>query len=191
MFERQTDVVEAFKQALLAKRIDVEGRVEPRAVHHRLGFQVDRQSASVRLIRPLEEFLDLGLRQADGEHSVLEAIVEENVGERRRDHDAKAEIGQRPRGVFSRGAATEVRPSQKDRCISERFSIEDEIWVFTALRVEAPIVKEEVAEARPLDPFEELLRNNGVGVDVDSVQRSDQAFMADERLHNNPPGDSP
>ena len=47
----------------------------------------------------------------------------------------------------------------------------------------APVVEQELAEARALDPLQELLRHDLVGVDVGAVERGDRARDADERLH--------
>ena len=165
--------------------VSVEVELEP-VRPDRLRLQVDGQLAAL-----LHERLHLFLRQRHRHEADLDAVRAEDVPERGRHDRLEAPVLERPGRVLPRRATSEIGACQENRRIAERIAIEDKLGVFPALRIESPIVKEEVAEARSLNPFEELLGNDGVGVDVDSVQRCDQAFMADERLHNNPPGDSP
>ena len=53
-------------------------------------------------------------RQDDGQQTVLEAVVEEDVAERGRDERAKAVVEQRPRRVLARAAAAEVAAREQD-----------------------------------------------------------------------------
>jgi hypothetical protein len=47
-----------------------------------------------------------------------------------------------------------------------------------------PLVKQVGPETRALDRFQELLGDDGVGIDVGPVERRDQAAVDGERLHD-------
>ena len=64
--------------------------------------------------------------------------------------------------VLARGAAAEVAPGDQDRV---RLELD--------LAVADPVVEEELAEAGALDPLQELLRDDLVGVDVGAVEHAD------------------
>ncbi len=83
LLEREGDVVQAVKQAMAAERFDVELEAKPGFVGNRLRFQIDGESIRRRVGVTLEKFFDLGFAQRDRKRSILEAVAEENIGERR------------------------------------------------------------------------------------------------------------
>ena len=76
----------------------------------------------------------------------------------------EAVVLQRPRGVLAARAAAEVRPGGEDRVGRQ-----------VPARLLRPVVEEELAEAGALDPLEELLGDDLVGVDVGAVEHGDRA----------------
>mgnify|MGYP000750722315 CR=1 FL=1 len=106
------------------------------------------------------------LRQDDGQDAVLEAVVVEDVGERRGDDCPKSSILECPRCVFSRRSGTEVGAGDEDHRLGVLPAIEDEARVRLTLGILCPIPEEERSKAGALNALEELLRNDLVGVDI-------------------------
>ena len=63
--------------------------------------------------------------------------------------------------------------------------IEYEIRVRAAVGQQTPVEKEELAEPGPLDPLEELLRDDLVGVHVHTTKRRDHTTVLYEGFHSN------
>ena len=76
--------------------------------------------------------------------------------------------------MLARRAAAEVPPGEEDRGATELGPVELEPGPLVAVLVEAPVVEQELAVARALDPLQELLRDDLVGVDVGSVEDRDR-----------------
>ncbi|MNU11903.1 hypothetical protein D3C72_2601240 [compost metagenome] len=55
----------------------------------------------------------------------------------------------------------------------ETVLVQRERRIVVAFLVETPLEEQELSESRAFDPFEELLRNDGVRIHVDPVHRSD------------------
>src|SRR3954447_5497633 len=91
----------------------------------------------------------------DREEPDLRAVGVEDVAEGRRDDGLEAKLPERPWRVLAGGAAAEVPSGDEDRV---RLELD--------LAVADPVVEEELAEAAPLDPFQKLLGDDLVGVDV-------------------------
>ena len=98
----------------------------------------------------------------------------------------------RPGRVFAAGAAAEVLAGQQDAGALVARLVQHEVriglaavWVLAGLtRVQvAPCVKQVGAKAGLADRLEELLWDDGVGVDVGAVHRGHQAFEEGEFLH--------
>ena len=62
----------------------------------------------------VHQLVDVFLRQHDRQDAVLEAVVEEDVGEAGRDDAADAEVLQRPGRVLARRAAAEIVAGDQD-----------------------------------------------------------------------------
>ena len=75
----------------------------------------------------VDQLVDLGLRQGDGQDAVLEAVVVENVGEARRDDATDAEIEQRPGRVLAARAAAEIFPGDENLRLVVRRLVQHEI----------------------------------------------------------------
>src|SRR5205823_12844832 len=114
--QREADLVEAVQQAMLAERIDLEAHAERLVgARHRLPLEIDHQPEAGKSVALVEQAIDLRLRKDDREEAILERVGEEDVGERGRDHAAKAVLHQRPRRMLARGAAAEVLARDQDR----------------------------------------------------------------------------
>ena len=81
-----------------------------------------------------EQPIDLRLRQHDRQQAVLEAVVVEDVGVRRRDHRAEAVVGERPRRVLARAAAAEVAAREQDRRALVARLVQHEVGIERPLR---------------------------------------------------------
>src|SRR5580704_17691658 len=112
--QRQTDIVPALQQTLLAEGIDLEFDAAAVRAAHLLLFEIDADDRVGTALGVIHESVHVGLRQRDGQDAVLETIVIENIGKRRRDNTANAEIEKRPRRVLSARAAAEIRTRYKD-----------------------------------------------------------------------------
>src|SRR5205807_10136890 len=111
------------------------------------------------------------------QQSDLQAVLEEDVAERRREDRLEAVVLQAPRGVLARGAAAEVPARDQDLRAGVLRPVQLEG------RILAPVPEDELAVTRPLDPEQELLRHDLVGVDVRAVEDGDAAFDAADGLH--------
>src|SRR6185295_5647952 len=176
--QREADLVQPVQQAVLAERVDVEVKgLFAVDSGDRLALQVDEQAQTGKRVALVEQAIDLGLGQDHRKKAVLERVGEEDVGERGRDHAAKAVVDERPRRVLARGAATEVLARKENgRALVARL-VQDELAVL------APLGEESLREAGALDRREVLLRDDLVGVDVGAVEGGDQAVQYCEFLH--------
>jgi hypothetical protein len=115
LLQRETDIVEAFHEAALEKRIDVESDHATIRASDLLVGKIDGDGG-VRPARGIvKQLVDLALRQGDRQNAVLEAVVVEDVGEAWCDDAADAEVEQRPGRVLARRAAAEILAGDQDR----------------------------------------------------------------------------
>ena len=91
--------------------------------------------------------------------------------------DLEAVVLERPGGVLPRRAAAEVPSGDQDRRPGVLGPVQLE------RRVLPPVVEQELAVAGALDPLQELLRDDLVGVDVGAVEHRDAAGRSPEGLH--------
>src|SRR5579875_3366504 len=151
LLERERDVVEAVQEAVLGLRIDLERRRAARPAD-RLLREID-----LRLPR-LADRGDRLLVEDDRQQPDLRAVVAEDVGEARRDDRLEAVVLEAPGRVLPARSAPEIAPGDEDRVLWE-----------VPIRLLGPVVEQELAEAGPLDPLEELLGHDLIGVDVVAV----------------------
>src|SRR5580704_8763772 len=123
------DVVEAFEQAFLAVRFDVELDHAAVGAADFLLLEIDGERRVGAALGIVEQFLQILRRHLDRQHAVLEAVVVENVAERGRDHAGDAEIQQRPRRVLARGAAAEIVAGDQNLRFAIGRLVEHEILV--------------------------------------------------------------
>jgi hypothetical protein len=150
--EREPDVVQTVQEPVFDLVLDLEledagGAVDRLVVEVDAGLPRLGDGAAVLLLEDRRQQPDLG------------AVRVEDVGEGRRQDRLEAEVLQRPGSVLAGGAATEVGAGDEDRV---RLQLD--------LAVAEPVVEEELSEAGPLDPLQELLGDDLVGVDVAAVQ---------------------
>src|SRR5690606_17275922 len=134
------------------------------------------------------------LVEHDGQQPDLVAVVEEDVGERRRDDRPEAVLLQGPGRVLATGATSEVLAREQDRGPLVTRLVQHEVGIERAPGVVharlAPIEITQVVEqvrAKPgaLDGLQELLGNDEVGIDVLAIERGDQTLMYGKSLHAN------
>ena len=99
--EREADIVKPVQQAMLAMRVDVKADDAPVRPLNFLALEIDGQPRIGPAFGILEKFFKLVGRHPDRQHSVLEAVVVEDVAEGRRDHASDAEI-HKAQGACSR-----------------------------------------------------------------------------------------
>src|ERR671911_2206045 len=150
-------------------RVEVERDRAAREAH------LERLEVDLGLAR-LHQGADLLLGQHNRQEPDLRAVGEEDVGEARRHDRLEAVVLERPRRVLAARAAAEVRSRGEDRVRRE-----------VPARLLRPVVEEELAEAGPLHPLEELLGDDLVRVDVGAVEHADGAGDGRDRLHHRSP----
>src|SRR5580704_12687224 len=91
----------------------------------------------------------------------------EDVAEAGREDGAEACVLERPGGVLARGAAAEVAPREQDRRTRLVRGAQLEAGILH------PVEEEELAVAGALDPLQELLGDDLVGVDVGALEHDD------------------
>ena len=89
-----------------------------------------------------------------------------------------ATIAWKPKSSSAQGACSREEPQPKLRAGDQ-----DRVRLQLDLAVADPVVEEELAEAGPLDPLEELLGDDLVGVDVGAVQHRHLALDHVDRPH--------
>jgi hypothetical protein len=191
--QRQADVVKAIEQAVAAEWQHVERDLFTLRPHDDLALQVDGELVAGEGVHLVEQLGHGGFGQHDGQHAVLEAVAEEDVGKAGRDDRAKAVLLQRPGRVLAAGAAAKVAPGQQDAGARVARLVEHEVWVGLARRFGhaglaglvqvAPFVEQVGAKPRALDRLEELLGNDGVGIDVLAIHGGHKALVYGEFLH--------
>ena len=114
LLEGEADVVEPVQQAVLAEGIDLEGDRAAVGAGDHLALEIDGQHR-VRAARGVvEQLVDLLLRQGDRQDAVLEAVVEEDVGEEGATMQRMPKSSDRPGRVLARRAAAEIVAGHED-----------------------------------------------------------------------------
>ena len=183
VLQGQADIVEAVQQTVTSKLVHRELRAKSLRVPHFASLQVDRDLVIVDLLGAPRQRRNFLLVQAHGKKAVFCAVIGKNVGERRGDHRAKPEIGERPHGVLARRPTSEVFPGdQNARCPIARL-MKHELRISLAVRSESPVIKQELPETCALNALQELLRDDLVGIDVDPVERCRKTAMHCKGFH--------
>src|SRR6476646_3683260 len=99
--QRQTDIVPAVQQTLLAEGVDLKLDAAAVRTTQLLLFEIDTDDRVRAALGVIHKFIHVGLRQRDRENAVLETIVVEDIGKRRRNDTANAEIEKRPWRVLA------------------------------------------------------------------------------------------
>src|SRR3989338_7765140 len=192
MLQGQADVVQAVQQTMFTKRLHLEIIHRPVRRGDALSLQVDLQTIARRNLHRLEQRIHLFRSQADRQQAVLEAIIEKDVGETRRDDGAETVIFQRPRRMLARTAAAEIFARQQylraliARLVQHKIRIQ---WTLAVVHARlaviqiTPFVERIRAEAGTLDRLQELLGNDRIGIDIGAIQRRDQAVEQGKFLH--------
>src|SRR5581483_2515203 len=114
VLEGETDVIEPLQQTVPGELIDRKACIQTVRVVHGTFFEINGDLIIRDFGRFARQFRRLFLAENDRQHSVLNAVIGEDVGEGGSDHCAKAEIGQRPHGMLARGTAAEVLPCHQN-----------------------------------------------------------------------------
>jgi hypothetical protein len=158
-----------------------------------LAFEVNGELVPSRSVGV--KSLEIGRREDDRQHAVLEAAVQgkvtivrqpsilgnfssphatsnslvvENVGKRRRSDTPDPKVVDRPRRVFSRTSTPKVGSrTDQDLGPPKRFLVEHKVWVLLlGLWVVTVFVERSLAQPGPLERLQELLGDDHVRVNV-------------------------
>src|SRR6185437_7123534 len=177
---------------MFAKRIDIEEERFATGRSHRLAFQINNQPITLSCLYFSEQTIHVARTEHYGQQADLEAIVEKNIGEAGRDDYLETIVLQRPRCMFPARTTAEICTRKQYLCIVVTQQIEYEIrirltlcGVYTRLAVIqiTPLIEQIPPETRSLDGFQKLLGNNGVGVDVCTIQRRHQPLTRNKFFH--------
>jgi len=102
VLQGQSDVVETVKQAVTRELVSGKTRRQASSIIDGALFEIDRQLVSWHFGGSPRDLITLLPGQHYREQTVLNAVVGKDVGERRSNHHAKAVIGERPDGMFTR-----------------------------------------------------------------------------------------
>lgn len=178
--QSKANVIETVDQAVLAESIDIKvGELVTSGVLDLLVDEIDLDfAAGVGLSGDLGQ--DGLVADDDGQHAVLEGVVEEDIGEGGGDDALDAEVEEGPGGVFTGTTAAEVGAGDdEDLRVAVDALVQDERGVLGAVLV-AELVEQGAAKTGALDGLEELLGDDGVGVDVGAVHRGGDALQGGE-----------
>ena len=153
----------------LAESINVKGNFLAIRTTNLLIFEVNLEHGVGTLVGIFHQQIQLILGYLDGQNSVLEAIVEENICKTGRDYTADAEIQQCPWRVLARGATAEILARDNNLCRPIGWFVEHEVRIFAAGLVLPHFSKSMFAKARPLDRLQIVLRDDHVGVDIHDI----------------------
>ncbi len=183
---RQRNIIEPFEQAALLQWMDFERVWLPVGAGHGLLRQIDFDgSADLRVKLPAHLAGDLRW-YAHRQQAVLQAIAREDVAKARCNDRAESKGMQRIDRAFPRRSATEVALRHDDPGVAIRLPIEDEIGMFGALGIEAPVVEQDALVIRTARHLVEARGTKLVGIDVDLVDRHRNGFEHAKRLHDQP-----
>ena len=118
----------------------------------------------------LEEILDFIGLEAHWQHSVLEAVVVKNVRKGRRNYCSEPIVKYCPNRMLAGAAATKVLSRNHDPSARIFWAVQHKLFSWLAVTVKAPVVKQVLAKAIPVDKLQELLWHYLVGVDIDPIK---------------------
>src|SRR5205814_5213246 len=109
-----------------------------------------------------------------------------------RQDGAEPVLAERPDRVLARRATSEVLPGEEQARTLRGRSVQLEVRIGRAVGPKAPVVEQRRPEPRALHPFQELLWNDLIGVDVGARQRRELAGEPHKGLdHAAPPPPPP
>src|SRR5581483_7565078 len=181
--EREADVVEPVQESVPRRPVHLERELLARRPDEHAALEVDGHGRAAVEVDALHQPLHVRLVELHGEHPDLAGVRAEDVAEGRRDHDVEAVVLERPRGVLARRAAAEVAAGEQDLGAGELGPVQLAAGARLSLLVVAPVEEEELAVAGALDPLQELLGDDLVGVDVRTVEHRHPAADDAQRLH--------
>ncbi len=85
--------------------------------------------------------------------------------------------------MFAAGAAAKIAAGQQDAGPGIFRPIQYELQIVRSVVQISPIEEQELAEAGSFNPFEKLLWNDLIGIDVRSIHRNDESGMCGEWTH--------
>ncbi len=163
---------------MAAERINAEAVGFIPGFHH-FRFQIHFKRHARICLNQREQFIDLFVAQRHRQQLVVEAVAVKDIREAGGNDHLKAEVCQRPGGVFTRRAAAKVFPRQQDGCAFVLREVQNEIRIrhLAFIVQETPVVEQVRAKAGAGHLLQKLLRNDRVRINVSGVQRDNTARM--------------
>ncbi len=125
-------------------------------IFHALGFEIDCELVAFDFFRAAHDFRNLRVAETNRQQTIFQAVIGEDVGERRGEHDAEPEIGERPDGVLAGRSAGKILARHEDsRALIARI-VKNKVSDLLPVAREAPVIKQKLPEAGALDALEEL-----------------------------------
>src|SRR3990172_2202304 len=107
-------------------------------------FKIDSQPIARMCSAAAEQIVDDRLRQADGQHAVLETVAVKNIGKAWSENRPQPVVGQRPRRVLAARPTAEVAPRKEDRRPRVLGPVQLELGIGRTVVEKSPIEKEEL-----------------------------------------------
>jgi hypothetical protein len=192
MFQRHANIIQSADVTILVERIDIKADCVPVRQDDLLCGKIDQKAVARIFQDRAEQVVNDVFIQHDGQQAVLPGIVKKDIGETGCNYNTETMVHQRPHGMLTRRPTAEIMAAQQDRGALVMWMIEHKIRVLFAAAVVhagfavvkvAPFIKQVVSKAAAFDRLQELFRNNGVGIDIVSVQRHDDAMMLVNLYH--------
>src|SRR5580658_2026839 len=162
LLQQEAQFIDAVQQAVAGEGVDRETHADAGGERQGGAGQVDLHLAAGIVDEPAAG----GLIHHDGQQSVLQRIVAEDIGDLGADDGVDAVVQQRPGGVFTRGAATEVAARDQHLAAASRALVEDEVGFRRAVGRVAPVGKQLLTQSVARGGGEKARRNDLVGVDI-------------------------
>ena len=190
--KRRIHHVEPLEKHLLVARSNVEMPVPICARYfNRLRREVDRELHRLRLRENRKNLRPVLRRHPGSKEAVVEAVRIEDFTEGGRNDDADAVLHQSPDGMFAARAAAEVGAGCDDLRLLKPRAIENAVVSGRAVRIHAEVPEEPLSEPGLVDPVQELLRHQLVGVEIVDVDGCGDRGEGREPFHFFFPPDNP
>src|SRR5690606_5738425 len=183
--QSQPNIIQTIEQTMFAESIYFKREGASSRANHYLLLKVDQQLVSHACFHLIKQGIDFFCIQYDRQNAVLEAIVIENISIAWRNNAAKTIIQERPRRMFATRTTTKVLTRQQNARALIAWLIQHKVRIqgatcvvptrFTLVEI-APFIEGIRAKAGTLDRFKELLRNDGIGIDICTIQRRHQSI---------------
>ena len=114
MLQGESNFIQPLQQAMAGKFVDLEGSGKSMPVVHLALFEIDGDFVIGDFPRFARDLAHIRFAERNCKHAIFQAIVSENVGERRSNYHPEPEAGKRPDGMLAGRSTAEVLPRDQD-----------------------------------------------------------------------------